>query len=355
MSHPSPRLPQGQRLRWTLLGTIVAAAAGAPFAVGQATEKVSVVTGTRTPITGFVTKPTTLATNVATQGFSVTNDSNRGSAALLVCRSRIGANRSACLESRNDRGGTAFSFQFRGALGGLFQVGNDIDKEFPGAQPFQTNATGVATGLNADRVDGMSAQDIVDEAVSRAAVQVGPQGPQGSTGAQGARGPQGLQGPAGPPGTPLADREVTPANGARNNMRVVDLDAFPLSSSEPTSTTGEDLLPGQSIVLDAGTYIVQTTMRAYDLDTRGTDPEDIQYGVAKVFLDGTLQSTMWTPDIPSDGNNAAVVSDVTVVGVATGVDGILTVRGAVRQNVSNVLTSTAQAGVTVIVTEVNTG
>lgn len=357
MSLPSPRLPRGTRLRWTVLGALVAGVAGAPFAIGQAkTEKVSIVTGTKTPITGHVSKPTTLVTDVPTAGWIVTNDSNRGSAGQFTCRATLAAERNACLQATNQRNGTAFEFGWRGALGGLLQVGNNIDREFPGASPFRTNATGVATGLNADRVDGMHAQDIVDAAVARSAVQVGPQGPQGPQGSQGARGPQGLQGPSGPPGTPLTAREVTPSNGARSNLRVVDLPQFGLSSSEPTSSTGVDLLPGESIVLDPGTYIIQTTLRAYDMDNRATDVGDEQYGVAKLFLDGTLQTTLTTSDIPSDGNNFAQTSDITVVGVATGATGEVTVRGAVRQQGANVIgASTAQGGVTVIVTEVNSG
>ncbi|HEV2776702.1 MAG TPA: hypothetical protein VGV90_13995, partial [Solirubrobacteraceae bacterium] len=50
----------------------------------------------------------------------------------------------------------------RGTIAGLISVGAGGDA----AKPFITNATGVATGLNADRVDGKHAQDITTDAVA---------------------------------------------------------------------------------------------------------------------------------------------------------------------------------------------
>ena len=121
------------------------------------------------------------------------------------------------------------------------------------------------------------------------------------------------------------------------------------------ATDGVDLLPGASIVLNPGTYVVQTTFRGFDLSQERTNPADVQYGVAGLFLDGQLQSTLWTSNIPLDGNNGALASDTTVIGVSTGANGILTLRGVVRQNVSAIAGSTAEGGATVIVTGVNTG
>jgi hypothetical protein len=51
-------------------------------------------------------------------------------------------------------GGRAFEFAFGGPVGGLIERGD-------GAAPFVTNATGVATGLNADRVDGREGTDLL--------------------------------------------------------------------------------------------------------------------------------------------------------------------------------------------------
>lgn len=355
MSHPSPRLPRSARMRWTLLGMTVAAVAGSPFAVAQIADRTSVIAGTRTPITGELFKPTTLATNVPTHGLAVTNESNRGAAALLTCRSITGDRRRACLRAVNQRTGLAFQFGFRGALGGLFQVGSDLTRTYPDARPFATNALGVATGLNADRVDGFHAQDIIDAAVARASVQIGPQGPPGAQGAQGARGAQGPQGQSGPPGTPLVAAESTDANGTYGGRTIVDLRNEPLNSSEPDSAgDGSDLLPNDAIALDPGTYVVQTTFKAFDVLSEGPDPT-IQYGVAALFLDGQRISTLMTSDIPVGNDNFAMASDTTVIGVPTGAGGVISVRGVVRQNATASGGSTAEGGVSVIVTEVNAG
>jgi hypothetical protein len=357
MSHPSlrSRLQPGTRLRWALLGMCVAAVVASPFAVGAAFKGKSIIAGTRTPVTGTVKTPTTLETDVDSWGFHVANRSNRGGAVQASCRSLFTGRRNACLQAANSANGQAFAINFRGALGGQFLVGSDLSKPFPNARPFITNATGVATGLNADQVDGLHAQDIIDEAVAKSSVQVGPQGPQGPQGAQGTRGPQGAQGQSGPPGTPLVAVGVTAPNGSYGSRRVVDLPSEPLNSQKPATTAdGNPLLAGGSITLDPGTYVIQTTFRAYDLSQEGPDPS-LQYGVAGVFLDGQLQTTLTTPDIPFDGNNAAMASDTTVIGVSTGAGGVLTVRGVVRQNATVIAGSTAEGGVSVIVTGVNTG
>jgi hypothetical protein len=151
------------------------------------------------------------------------------------------------------------------------------------------------------------------------------------------------------------DVGITTQNATYANRRVVDLPSEPLGSQEPAvATDGVDLLPGDSITLDPGTYVITTTFRGYDIDGEGPDPA-VQYGVAALFLDGQRQTSIWTPDIPADGNNAAVASDTTVIGVASGADGVLTVRGVVRQNAGAIAGSTAEGGVTVVVTGVNTG
>jgi hypothetical protein len=57
--------------------------------------------------------------------------------------------------------GRAFEFATDGAEGGqITAAGGD------NAKPFTTNATGVATGLNADRVDSKSAGDLTKDAVT---------------------------------------------------------------------------------------------------------------------------------------------------------------------------------------------
>ena len=80
-----------------------------------------------------------------------------GGGAIYGCRSNPG--NEPCLRSNNLKGGRAFEFVTVGKEGGRIEVGGD----HTGA-PFTTNATGVATGLNADQVDGKSATDFAPAA-----------------------------------------------------------------------------------------------------------------------------------------------------------------------------------------------
>jgi hypothetical protein len=100
------------------------------------------------------------------------NLSSTGGSAIYGCRSsaRTSATdeKNACLRVNNLSSGRAFEFRVgRGTVGGDISVGNGGDA----TKPFTTNATGVATGLNADRVDGKDADAIVQEAVDKAVAQ----------------------------------------------------------------------------------------------------------------------------------------------------------------------------------------
>jgi hypothetical protein len=69
------------------------------------------------------------------------------------------------LLSKNTGGGGSFRFQsLNSLLGGVIDVKPPAGKTAADAKPFTTTAHGVATGLNADEVDGMSADDIVKAA-----------------------------------------------------------------------------------------------------------------------------------------------------------------------------------------------
>ncbi|HEX4717048.1 MAG TPA: hypothetical protein VH300_00860 [Thermoleophilaceae bacterium] len=86
-----------------------------------------------------------------------------GGAARYGCRSAAG--KEFCLLSKNTGGGGAFRFQAqKSLLGGSIEVVPPTGKTANDAKPFTTNAHSVATGLNADQVDGMSASDIVKAA-----------------------------------------------------------------------------------------------------------------------------------------------------------------------------------------------
>ena len=86
------------------------------------------------------------------EGFSLRFSNKReGAGGGLVSGCRSAAGREACIYADNLRDGQAFLFRVRrGSLGGRIEVNG------ANAKPFTTNATGVADGLNADRVDSRS-------------------------------------------------------------------------------------------------------------------------------------------------------------------------------------------------------
>jgi len=82
-----------------------------------------------------------------------TRQSNLGSggAAIYGCRSKTGG--LPCLDADNLKGGLAFTFITTGSTGGSITVGNSGDA------PFTTNGHGVATGLNANYLQGKQASE----------------------------------------------------------------------------------------------------------------------------------------------------------------------------------------------------
>jgi hypothetical protein len=136
-----------------LVAPIALAANGSPFKAGGRT--------TFTRITTMLGDSSTYATQQSNlrQG--------DGGAARYGCRSS--AANEYCLLSKNTGGGGAFRFQAQNSLlGGVIEVTPPSGKTAADAKPFTTTAHGVATGLNADQVDGMSATDIVKAAKSGA-------------------------------------------------------------------------------------------------------------------------------------------------------------------------------------------
>jgi hypothetical protein len=100
-----------------------------------------------------------------------------GGGAIYGCRSSLDASSAAaigdpakstpCLRVNNLRGGKAFDLQTNtGRLIGVLQAGQSLTTAKPDVAPFITNATGVAVGLNADRVDGLNAADIIAQAAA---------------------------------------------------------------------------------------------------------------------------------------------------------------------------------------------
>ena len=107
------------------------------------------------------TRETEIIANTSTYGTRQSNKSDNGGGAVYGCRSKAGgtaAGNEPCLRATNLADGSAFEFNTNtGLLGGIITVGRGGDN----TRPFTTNATGVATGLNADEVDGKSADDLL--------------------------------------------------------------------------------------------------------------------------------------------------------------------------------------------------
>jgi hypothetical protein len=106
------------------------------------------------------------STNATTGGYSTrqSNLSTTGGGAIYGCRSGAGGSfakpqpQNPCLRANNLSSGLAFEFNAsNGDTAGTITVGKGGDN----TKPFTTNATGVATGLNADEVDGLDASQVV--------------------------------------------------------------------------------------------------------------------------------------------------------------------------------------------------
>lgn len=151
------RVPRGQG-KYAVLAALVLALLVAPFAVAGNGDPV--IAGGRTTFTK-ITRVLGNSSTYATQQSNLRHGD--GGAARYGCRSAAG--NEFCLLSKNTGGGGSFRFQsLNSLLGGSIEVNPPAGKTADDAKPFTTNATGVATGLNADRVDGMHAADIIKAA-----------------------------------------------------------------------------------------------------------------------------------------------------------------------------------------------
>jgi hypothetical protein len=90
------------------------------------------------------------------------NKSDSGGGAIYGCRARAGTE--ACVAANNLANGDAFRFQAgeSAATIGQLRFGLDINKAVD-KPPFATNGTGLVKNLNADKVDGKSAEELVDK------------------------------------------------------------------------------------------------------------------------------------------------------------------------------------------------
>jgi hypothetical protein len=149
---------------WLLVSSILLAILVTPFAMA-AGEGRSLLGGARNPgadQSNALTRETEIIANTSTYGTRQSNKSDNGGGAIYGCRSKQGGvekGNEPCIRASNLADGRAFEF----ATGNGPEVGV-IRSENPNAAPFTTNAGGVATGLNADKVDGRSREDLIQDA-----------------------------------------------------------------------------------------------------------------------------------------------------------------------------------------------
>ena len=218
---------------WILAAALLVALLVAPFA-GAFGEGNSVRGGARNPSPDArraYTKETEIIANVSTYGTRQSNKSNNGGGAVYGCRSAAGGTpkgNEPCVRASNLADGRAFEFNANGGT----EVGAITGPAT--AAPFTTTAKGVATGLNADQVDGKSADEITAAALPRFAT---------VTGTTGALGDQ--------RGATASARSVT-------GIYSVDFNADVSKCARTATITGTD--PGQitTAATDADTVAVRT-------------------------------------------------------------------------------------------------
>jgi hypothetical protein len=160
---------------WILASALLVALLVAPFA-GAFGEGNNVRGGARNPSSDArraYTKETQIIANVSTYGTRQSNKSSNGGGAVYGCRSATGGTpkgNEPCLRASNLTNGRAFEFNANGGT----EVGAITGPAT--AAPFTTTATGVATGLNADKVDGKSADEITAAAQAKFATVTGSNG-----------------------------------------------------------------------------------------------------------------------------------------------------------------------------------
>ncbi|MEA2191751.1 MAG: hypothetical protein QOI73_1872 [Solirubrobacteraceae bacterium] len=160
-----PSRDSAPRTRSVLLATGLLVVVVAPL--GVAATGSSLREGVRNGTTSRETEIVgNLKSSTGLKGGYVTRQSNlssSGGGAVYGCRSQAGGSganpaQNPCIRANNLSSGLAFEFNASNGntVGAITTgVGGDTKK------PFTTNATGVATGLNADRVDNLDAAQII--------------------------------------------------------------------------------------------------------------------------------------------------------------------------------------------------
>lgn len=169
------RTPRGggrPRTRTVVLASAVAALLITPFGVAATGDvlREGVRNGTTNQETEIIGD---LGATTTAKGGYVTRQSNlsdSGGGAIYGCRSKAGGTaatppQNPCVRASNLSDGHAFEFNSsNGDIVGAITAGAGGDTK----RPFTTNATGVATGLNSDRLDGLHASEVVASARTKA-------------------------------------------------------------------------------------------------------------------------------------------------------------------------------------------
>ena len=194
---------RGGRLGFVVTACLASAALVTPIAIGATGSPLR--EGVRNPVSGSATRESLIIARTAANVYG-TRQSNvgAGGAAIYGCRTTedLGAlgdtvKSTPCLRVNNLSTGLIFAYRFaRGSVGGIYQAGPTAAND-PRARPFITNATGIATGLNASRVDSLDADDIIEAIRATGPGAQGPKGPTGDKGATGPAGPPGIAGERG--------------------------------------------------------------------------------------------------------------------------------------------------------------
>ena len=157
------RIPRPSPSMVIALIALVIAIGGTAYATGEGNP---ILGGARNPgndASKALTKETQIIASTSGYGTRQSNKSSSGGGAVYGCRSGAGgtpAKNEPCVRANNLAAGRAFELVTGGAEAGR------IETKDAAGRPFTTNATGVATGLNADRVDSLDADQIVTNARS---------------------------------------------------------------------------------------------------------------------------------------------------------------------------------------------
>ncbi len=168
-SKPRGVLSRAPRTRSVIAATGLLVICIAPFAAARTGGPLreGVRNGTTTAETQIISNIGSALTPTGGYSTRQSNLSGSGGGAVYGCRSAVGGSaakprpQNPCLRANNLNTGYAFEFHASdGPITGLISAGAGGDTK----KPFVTNATGVATGLNADRLDNLDAAQIVASA-----------------------------------------------------------------------------------------------------------------------------------------------------------------------------------------------